>query len=109
MAEGIAFVKGAMGYSFVGSSKRDDFEAFQSAFESMIESLRFISPKEASELEPPRMRIHEVETGETWASVTEKYFPSSQGKEKLAEYNGLETSQELTSGFLLKIPPSLRF
>jgi len=109
MAEGIAFVRGTTGYSFIGSSKREDFEAFQPHLESMIESLRFISQKEALELEPPRMRIHEVEAGETWAGVTEKYFPDSQGKEKLAEYNGLETSQELSPGFLLKIPPSLRF
>ena len=109
MAEGIAFVKGPNGYYFIGSSKKDDFEAFQPLLESMIESLQFISQKEASELEPPRLRIHEVETGETWASVTEKYFPSSQGMGKLAEYNGLEISPELTPGFLLKIPPSLRF
>jgi predicted Zn-dependent protease len=109
LAEGIAFVKGTMGYYFIGSGKKDDFEALQLLLESMIESLRFISPKEASELEPPRLRIHEVKTGETWASVMEEYFPSSQGEEKLAEYNGLAPSQELTSGLLLKIPPSLRF
>jgi predicted Zn-dependent protease len=109
LAEGIAFVEGTMGYYLIGSSKEDDFAALQPILESMIESLRFISHKEALDLEPPRLTIHEVETGENWTSVTEQYFPSSQGEEKLAEYNGFDTSQELTPGVLLKIPPSLRF
>lgn len=109
MAEGIAFVKGTNGYSLIGSSKKDDFEEFQPLVESMIESLQFISQREASELKPSRLRIHKVENGETWASITEKYFNSSFGMEKLAEYNGLEASQEPSPGILLKIPPSLRF
>lgn len=109
LAQGIAFVKGATGYSFVGSSKKEDFEVFQPLLESMIESLRFISQKEASELEPPRLRIHEVKKGETWASVTEKYFNSSRGKEALAEYNGFVPSHNPAAGILIKIPPSLRF
>ena len=109
MAEGIAFVKGAHGYSLVGSSKKDDFEKFQPLVESMIDSLQFIAQKEADALKPPRLRIHKVESGETWVIITKKYFGSSQGMGKLAEYNGLEVSQDPNPGMILKIPPSLRF
>ena len=109
MAEGIAFVKGANGYSIVGSCKKDDFEKFQPLVESMIDTLQFISQREASGLKPGRLRIHKVKKGETWSSITQKYFKTLTGKEKLAEYNGLEASQEPTPGILLKIPPSLRF
>jgi len=109
MAAGIAFVKGANGYSLIGSSKKGDFEEFQPLVESMMDSLWFISQREAAELKPSRLRIHKVEKGETWAIITQKYFNSSLGMEKLAEYNGLEASQEPPPDTLLKIPPSLRF
>ena len=109
LAEGIAFVKGAHGYSLLGFSKKGDFSEFRPQIESMIGRLQFITRKEASQLQPPRLRIHEVVEGETWASVTQKYFHSSREMKKLAEYNGFEVSGEPTAGILLKIPPSLRF
>ncbi|MFH0811360.1 MAG: M48 family metalloprotease [Pseudomonadota bacterium] len=107
-AEGIAFVGGTNGYTLVGSSRDADFKEFQPLVESMLASFQFISQPEASELKPSRLRIHEVKPGETWATITQTYFHSSEGKAKLAEYNGFEVSQGLTAGILLKIPPSLR-
>jgi len=107
MAEVIAFTKDTNGYSLVCICKKDDFTEFQSLAESISMSLNFISQEEATELEPACMRIHEVETGETWEGITEKYFSSSKGMNKLADYNGLEISQDLTAGDLLKIPPAL--
>ncbi|MCD6353869.1 MAG: M48 family metalloprotease [Proteobacteria bacterium] len=109
MVEGIAFVKDADGYSLIGSCKKGDFEEFRLQLESMVESLQFIPQREADQFEPPRLRIHTVKKGETWESITQKYFNSPEGKEKLAEYNGFEDFQEPPSGILIKIPPSLRF
>ncbi|RLA93509.1 MAG: hypothetical protein DRG25_04400 [Deltaproteobacteria bacterium] len=109
LSEGIAFAKDANGYFLIGVCKKADFEEFQPLVESMVESLRFISQEEANKLKPPRLRIHKVRRGETWASITKKYFNSSAGMERLAEYNGFEVSQEPLPGTLLKIPPSLRF
>jgi predicted Zn-dependent protease len=106
---GMAFVKGVNGYSLIGSSKREDFGELQYVAESMMNSIQFMSQKEASELKPPRIRIHRVGGGETWTGITQKYFGSPQGTEKLAEYNGLEILQNPPPGALLKIPPSLRF
>ena len=109
MVEGIAFVEGANGYSLIGFSKKGDFEEFQTQLELMLESLQFIPQREADQFKPPRLRIHKVEKGDTWESVAEKYFTSSEGKEKLAEYNGFADIQEPKPGILIKIPPSLRF
>jgi predicted Zn-dependent protease len=75
----------------------------------MIDGLQFISEKEAAQLKPPRLKIHKVKKNETWDSITKKYFKTATGKEKLAEYNGLEASRGPLPGILLKIPPSLRF
>jgi len=108
-AEGIAFVRGTNGYSLLGFSKKEDFEDFKPIVESMIDSLQFLSEKKAAELEPPRLRVHQVQKNETWTGITQEYFDSSQGMEKLALYNGLDVSHNLTPGILLKIPPSLRF
>jgi predicted Zn-dependent protease len=106
---GFAFVNDVNGYSLLGISKTADFQTFFPLVESMIQSLAFISQKEAVDLQPARLRIHEVKGGETWDSIMQKYFSTSQGKEKLAEYNGLVVNQNPTPGILLKIPPTLHF
>ena len=93
----------------LGVGKQESFEKLQPLFESMINGLRFIPQREASGIDPPRMRVHEVSTGETWDEITLQYYKSSKEKEKLAEYNGLEVNNNPAPGVLLKIPPSLRF
>ncbi len=108
MAEGVAFVRDTNGFNLIALCKKNDFKEFQPIVESMANSISFISQKESSSLEPPRLKIHKVKPGETWESITKKYFTSTKGMTKLAEYNGLEASQELLAGALLKIPPSLR-
>jgi len=109
LIEGIAFARGSNGYSLLGFSKQEDFRALQPALESIMNGLRFISRKEAAQLDPPRLRIHKVVRGETWSSITRKYFGTSGEWKKLATYNGFETEGGLSQGSLLKIPPSLRF
>jgi nucleoid-associated protein YgaU len=53
------------------------------------------------------MKIHEIKKGDTWESIAEKYFGTSSGMAKLADYNGYEGSSHLAAGDLLKIPPTL--
>ncbi|MBW1851305.1 MAG: M48 family metalloprotease [Deltaproteobacteria bacterium] len=108
MAEGIAFVKGTYGFSLIGFCKKENFKDFQPIAESMAESIKFMSQKQASGIKPARLRVHKVKRGETWATITKKYFGSHEDMGKLAEYNGFEISKNLTADTLLKIPPSLR-
>jgi len=107
MVEGIAFTKGTTGFSLIGICRKEDFKGFQPLVESMAESIRFISYKEAANIKPARLKVHEVKKGETWASITKKHFASSKDMGSLAEYNGFEASEKLTVGTLLKIPPTL--
>jgi Putative Zn-dependent protease len=107
--EGFAFVKDVNGYAVLGICKLADFETFRPQVESMIQSFAFISQKEAVDLQPGRLKVHEVKGGETWDSIMKKYFNTSQGKEKLAEYNGFTVNQNPQPGILLKIPPTLHF
>jgi Putative Zn-dependent protease len=107
--EGFAFVKDVNGYAVLGICKQADFETFRPQVESMIQSFAFISQKEAVDLQPGRLKVHEVKGGETWDSIMKKYFNTSQGKEKLAEYNGFTVNQNPQPGILLKIPPTLHF
>jgi len=64
-AEAIAFVNDANGYSLLGISKAADFGTFRPLMDPMIQSLTFISQKEATDLQPGRLRVHEVKGGET--------------------------------------------
>ncbi len=109
LVEGIAFVRGTNGFSLIGSSKEGDFKQFRPVLEGMVRSIRFMSEKDAAKIEPPRLRIYKVAKGDTWGGILQKYFGSSAGVEKLAEYNGLDSSREPAPGMLLKIPPALRF
>jgi predicted Zn-dependent protease len=108
-AQLLAFTKGSNGFSMFGIGKEESFEKLQPLFESMINGLNFISSQEASKIDPPRMRVHEVSAGETWDKIATRYFKSSNEKTKLAKYNGLEIDIDPTPGTLLKIPPSLKF
>jgi predicted Zn-dependent protease len=109
VAQLIAFTKEGSGYYIFGITKKEEFEKLQPQFESMINDLRFMSSQESSKIDPPRMRIHSVSAGETWDSITGRYFKTTNEKKKLAEYNGLEIDEDPAPGLLLKIPPSLRF
>jgi hypothetical protein len=108
IAEGFCFVKDANGYSLICTCSGDDFPEFQPVVESMAASLAFISHEEASQLRPPCLRIHEVKSGDTWDTLTKAYFGSSEGAEKLAEYNGFAATHNPAPGDLIKVPPSLR-
>ena len=108
LIEGIAFARGAYGYSLLGISRQENFKTLQSSLESMINGLKFISQRKASQLQPPRLRVHKVVRGETWSGITRKYFGSSRDWKNLAAYNGFASEEALSPGTLLKIPPSLR-
>ncbi len=104
-----AFTREYNGFSMIGLAKEEMFEKLQPLFESMISGLDFLSHEEISAIHPPRMRVHEVSTGESWDEIAIQYFNSREEKEKLAQYNGLTVNSFLSPGILLKIPPSLRF
>jgi predicted Zn-dependent protease len=109
MMETIVFVKDDNGFSMTCSSKETDFKSLRTVFERMFNSLRFITEKEALELSPPRVRIHKVSKGDTWLKIARAYYKTSSGVKKIAEYNGLDVSNNPVPGTLLKIPPALRF
>ncbi len=108
-AELISFVKGENGYRLIGSSRKEDFPELQKALTEMINGWEFLKPEEAMKLQPLRLRIHKVCKGETWKSITVKYYGSDIGSTKLAEFNGFDKGEEPPAGILIKIPPTLRF
>jgi predicted Zn-dependent protease len=103
-----AFTKNNNGYSILGAGKKESFSRIQPLIEQMSDNLKFLSRAEANEIAPPRMKIHEVSTGETWDKIAEGYYKTSTDKKKLAEYNGMAVEQEPPAGTVLKIPPTLR-
>ncbi|MFC1867844.1 M48 family metalloprotease [Thermodesulfobacteriota bacterium] len=108
-AQLIAFTRDGNGHSMIGIGQKGSFEKLRPLFEGMINDLKFISNQEASQINPPRMRTHQITAGETWEQITSRYFKSSEGKKRLAEYNGLKVENDPVPGILLKIPPSLHF
>ena len=109
IAQLMAFTRDDKGYYILGFGKKESFEINQPIFESMVNGMEFISQEKASKINPPRMRIHMVSSGDTWEKITSNYYNSSREKGKLAEYNGMDDKKEPVSGVLLKIPPSLRY
>ncbi len=108
-AELISFVRKENGYYILGSSKERDFSQLHNDIMEMINGWTFLKPEEAMKLQPLRLKIHRVKRGETWRSITIKYYGSDIGAVRLAEFNGFDKGEEPPPGILIKIPPSLRF
>jgi predicted Zn-dependent protease len=101
-----AFVNGDLGYNFIEVQEKASSEDI---LISMVNGLQFLSQAEALKIQPARMKIHTVKNGETWASITAKYYNRNDDKSKLAEYNGFTVNEIPLPGVLIKIPPTLRF
>jgi predicted Zn-dependent protease len=101
------FVKQDRGYSILQVSEGDSQTS--NVVKDMVNGLTYLSQKETAKLEPPRMRVHKVKKGETWNSITAKYYQNDQDKIKLADYNGFSQNEMPEPGVLVKIPPTLRF
>lgn len=105
----MAFVKGNNGFSILGIGPAQSFDDTRPLLNSMLQGFIFLSPENAAQLAPPRLRIHNVVAGDTWDKIIATYYQTPQDPKKLAEYNGLTTETPLSPGILLKIPPTLRF
>ncbi|MBW2369806.1 MAG: M48 family metalloprotease [Deltaproteobacteria bacterium] len=103
-----AFTKNNSGFSLVAVAKENAFTTLKPLSIEMINAMRFLSQAEVSEISPPRMKIHTVRTGETWGSITKRYYTNTQELNKLADYNGLTANSAPAPGMMLKIPPTLR-
>ena len=101
-----AFVNGDLGYNFIEVQENPSSEDI---LISMVNGLQFLSQAEALKIQPARMKIHTVKNGETWASITAKYYNRNDDKSKLADYNGFTVNEMPLPGVLIKIPPTLRF
>lgn len=107
-AELISFVRRENGYYILASSKKRDFIQLQADLMEIMKGWDFLDPEYVMNLQPLRLRIHRVKKGETWKSITIKYYGSDIGSVKLAEYNGFDKGKEPPPGILIKIPPTLR-
>ncbi len=109
VAELISFVKGDNGYYILGSGKKQNLGQLMADMKEMIDNWEFLSPEQAAKLQPLRLRIYRVKKGDTWKSITIKYYGSDIGSTKLAEFNGFDKNQQPHPGILIKIPPTLHF
>lgn len=88
---------------FKFTAPEDGFEKADPQFKSIINSIRRLSLKQAKELEPLRVRIHEVQHGETVEKIAKRLPFEVFHEEYFRMLNGLEPNEKLKAGEWVKV------
>lgn len=71
----------------------------------IFDSFRRMTPAEANDYQLYRLRIHMVETGQSFADLSRTYFGNDNSADKIAAFNGYSPGEEPVVGEYVKIPP----
>jgi predicted Zn-dependent protease len=89
-------------YALVYSYNFKVFTDYNKVFESLVGNFSFMSTEVAADIWEDRMRIHDVEAGDTIEEISVKFYGESKYKNRLMEYNGLVG--EVVPGVVIKVP-----
>ena len=99
--------RGKHEWTFTAVTGLERFEKKKGEYEAEALDISFLSDAEAEALQPPRLRILPAPAGATWAGLAGEHLSDAGAAERLAFYNGMDPNSPITSGMLVKIPPSL--
>jgi len=90
-------------YRFMFVSPANLTAALSEPYRSTTYSLRSLSASEAAALRPLRLRVIEVRSGDTIASMADRMAFDDLRRERFMVLNGLESDRDLVPGMLVKI------
>jgi predicted Zn-dependent protease len=90
-------------YAMLGVSNANDFGGYQSLFSQTMESFRPLTDPEKLGRQPERIRVKTVAQAGTLAQVLRAFQVPEKRHEELAVLNGMQLSDRLTAGTLLKV------
>ena len=90
-------------YVLAGLAPANEFGAAQRVFQQTIRSFRPLSPAEAENIRPARIRLYTARPGDTWQSLAQRAPEGTIKPSTLAIMNGYEPSQPPRPGERVKI------
>jgi len=92
-------------YSVMGVARPRDFSLALPLLQGSIESFRELAPQEAAAIQPCRIRLHAVASGETLASILNGLGRNPEEARTVALLNGWDPEQlpQLAPGLLAKV------
>ena len=90
-------------YRFIFATPTQQTQPLQMGLRRTTYSFREISPAEAAQYKPHRIRIHQVRPGDTMASLARQMPYQDFQVERFTTLNGLDPRQALQPGQLVKL------
>ncbi len=104
----IAYVtREKMGFIIANISRLEEFTKVRGTFDKVIFSFRSLSSREAAEIPVYRLKIYMVKKGDTFPSISEKFYRTATYAEDIKRFNGMEALDTPPVGQLIKIKPLL--
>ena len=97
-------VRGRTGFVLCCSAPRGLFPLGEGPFEGFLRSFRSLSPQEAEEVPLYRLKIYRARPGDTFRSLSRRFYGTARYAEDLRTFNGLEGTAP-PPGTLIKVKP----
>jgi len=99
--------RGKMGFVMANISRLHEFARVRRTFNKVIFSFRSLSPQEAAKIPLHRLKVYMVRRGDTFASISRKFYRTAKYAEDIKRFNGMDELKGPPVGMLIKIKPLL--
>lgn len=90
-------------YSFIGASARNDFNTYAPVFTNTMSNFSQLTDQEKLNRKPEKIDIQTVQQNATLAQALRSFGVPSDRQEELAVLNGMELSDRVEQGMLIKV------
>lgn len=90
-------------YNIMGISTATDFNTYAPAFSNTMQNFAVLTAPDKLNRQPERVRIKTVGQGSTLAQILQNYNVPQQRREEMAILNGMQLSDRIEKGTLIKV------
>jgi predicted Zn-dependent protease len=93
------------GFIMANMTRWQDFAEGRRLFDRIISGFRILSPKQAAEIPLHKLKVYMVKSGDTFASLSNRFYQTTKYAEDIKQFNGMGELTEPPPGTLIKIKP----
>ncbi len=99
--------RGKMGFVMANISRLQEFARGKRTFNKVIFSFHSLSRQEASKIPLHRLRVYMVRRGDTFSSISGKFYRTAKYADDIKQFNGMDELKTPPLGMFIKIKPLL--
>jgi predicted Zn-dependent protease len=103
----IYITRESIGFIIVNLASLQEFAAGEKMFNAAIFSFRLLSAQQAEQIPLYRLKIYMVKKGDTFQTISTRFYQTTTYADEIKEFNGMETLSVPPTGVLIKINPLL--